>query len=401
MLYLSVLFASLGGFLFGYQTGIIAGALHFIANEFSLGRFQQSNLVSSILMGALLGSLIAGTLADKYGRKATIAFSSIIFLIASLLSAFAGSYESLLLFRFISGIGVGIVSLICPLYIAEISPAERRGSLVCVNQFAVTVGILSSYIFSYMLSVSGNWRLMLGIGALPALIQIFFLFFVSDTPKSTAPKEKWNTFFEHISKKVLFIGIALNIFQQITGINVVIYFAPIIFLEAGFDGPSLALYASISIAIINVFASVISIWLLDKVGRRLFLLIGMLGMGLSLVFLSLAFLTGMSAIDKIAPFCLMAYVAFFAIGIGPITAIFIAEVFPLKLRGKAMSIATFANWGSNYLVSLTFLTLVGNFGIGKTFSLYALLSLLAFYFIYLFIRETKGKSLDELETLYK
>lgn len=388
MLYFALFTASLGGFLFGYQIAIIAGSIPFIAKVFVLTTFQEGFLVSILLIGALFGSLMAGKLADKLGRKLTIGLSAFIFFIASIASFFASSYDFLSISRFITGIAIGISSVVCPLYIAEISPREKRGSLVSVYQLAIALGILSAYISSYRLSFEGNWRLMFALGGVPAFLQLLGLLWIKDSLKKQEIFKK-----QRIAIKTLIIGVGLSIFQQITGINAVIYFAPKIFEQAGYTDVSASLYATIGIGIINVFATLVSVWLLDKVGRRPFLLVGSLGMALSLVVLAFAFYTNQLNIDQIAPISLMAYVAFFAIGLGPVVWVVISEIYPLQVRSKAMSIAIFANWSFNYLISLTFLSLIEILSIALTFFLFAAICILCFWFIYKSVPETKGKKL--------
>ncbi|MBS0604259.1 MAG: sugar porter family MFS transporter [Verrucomicrobia bacterium] len=426
--------AAFGGFLYGFHTGIISGALIFLTPAYQLSIVDQGMVVSIILLGGLFGALVSGTLADLFGRKRTIALTSTLFIAGAAIIALSNSYETLLLGRFISGLGVGIISLSGPLYLAEISPPHYRGSFVSLFQLAITLGILASFAVNYIFAGSSDWRWMFAMGIFPAVLQMIALFFLPETPawlfkkglekfalstlgrlrkdkhwlkqvdamKLAAKPHKsgaWKTLISLKLRFILIVGLILSAFQQITGINTVIFYAPKIFEEAGFASATGAIVASLGIGVINVLATLFSVWLLDKVGRRVLLLVGIAGMVVSLGFLAFAFFTESQFIDKIAVGSLMAYVSFFAIGLGPVTWVILSEIYPLKVRGAAMTVAIFTNWACNYLVALTFLDFIKVLGPHGTFFLYSLISIVAFWFIYRFIPETKGKSLEEIETL--
>lgn len=392
----SVLIATLGGFLFGYNTSVISGALLFLAKEFSLPALEEGFVVSIILLGALLGACCSGYFADRLGRRKTLFFNGVIYFTGILVTTFANTIDFLLMGRFVTGVGVGISSMVVPLYLAEISPAKWRGALVALNQLMVTIGILIAYVMNYIFSSTENWRWMFGIALIPTLIQIAGLKFLPDSVYISKMNRKEKKSLRTI-KKALLVGIFLSIFQQITGINAVIYYASKIFQMAGYASASSATLVTIGIGIINVLATVFSVWVMDRKGRRWLLLTGIGGMIISLGMIATAFLTGWTSIDLLAPLSLMAYISFFAIGLGPVTWVFLAEIYPLELRGRAMSIAMFINWLSNYLISLTFLKLVAIVGIGTTFALYGFISLIAYFFVRSFIPETKGKTLEEIQ----
>lgn len=433
-LFFVVIVAAFGGFLFGYHTGIISAALIYITPTFKLTIAQQGMLVSLILVGALFSALLAGGLADKIGRRRTIAITSALFIIGATINALSRSYEMLLLGRVITGFGVGIVSVCGPLYLAEVSPPRHRGTFVAFYQLAISLGILSSFVVGYLFSTSEDWRWMFAIGIFPALLQMLALFFLPDTPawlfkqglhnrailtlgrlrkdkewmhqvdamKSAANPQKigsWKMLFSKQLRFVLLIGILLSSFQQITGVNIIIYYAPKIFQTAGFASTNGALLATLSIGIINVIATALSSWLLDKTGRRKLLITGSAGMALGLGFLATAFFVQSAMIGIIAVISLMAYVAFFAIGLGPVTWVVISEIYPLSIRGKAMTISLFVNWLFNYLVSLTFLDLIQKIGSEGTFFMYAVICIIAFAFVSRYLPETKGKTLEEIEAL--
>lgn len=426
--------ATLSGLLFGYHMAVISGALIFLSPAFHLGLAEQEVVVSILLIGSIVGAAVAGTLADKLGRQKTLLIASVVFILGALTIGFSPTYVWLIVGRLISGFAVGLVSLAAPLYIAEISPPQLRGTFVSLHQLAITVGILLSFFVDYLLASSSSWRLMFIVGAIPALIQLVCLFFLGETPpwlfkrgkesqavallqklrlgkgwmhqidamKQVASPHKtggWKHLLTPKVRFVLLIGLFLSVFQQITGINTVTYYAPKIFEFAGAESASIALAATLMVGIVNVVATAVAVWLLDRVGRRILLLIGSAGMVISLLLLSAAFFFHSAWTQTTALLSVMGYVAFFAIGLGPVTWVLLSELYPLKIRSHAMTVAMFSNWGSNYLISMTFLGLVQRWGAEGTFLLYAFMSLIAFWFIFRYVPETKGKSLEEIESI--
>jgi sugar porter (SP) family MFS transporter len=427
--------ACLGGLLFGYFTAVISGVLLFVSSAFALNLHEQSMVVSILLIGGMLGTALGGSSCERFGRRFTMLLSATIFIISGITLAFADSYYALLLGRFLGGIAVGLASLASPLYIAEISPPRLRGTLVSCYQLAITLGILISFLVNYWLASENAWRLMCGLGIVPAIAQLFVLFFIADTPawllrqgkeaqalqilqkiyfnpllqqnhlaaiKKAAipqPSQGATLLSSRNTRLILCIGITLSVFQQITGINTVFYYAPKIFAAAGFTSTASALFATLGVGIINVLATIISVWLLDRAGRRALLLVGSAGMSLALLSLACAFFLQNSNTGTIALVSLMLYVTCFALSLGPVTWVLLSEIFPLKIRSKAMSAAVVANWASNYLVSLVFLDLVAKLTPGGTFLLFAVISVLSFIFVQRWIPETKGKSLEEIEAL--
>ena len=388
--------------------------------------------MSILLIGAMVGALGSGTLADWLGRKKTMALTAFLFIVGALITAASDAYTIVLLGRFITGIAVGTISLLSPLYLAEVSPAHFRGRFVSLYQLFITLGILGAFLVNYLFASSGDWRWMFLIGAFPAALQLILLFFIPETPswllkkgradlaakvfgrlrkdrkwqqqieemktlEGPQKKGRWKDIFSSKYRFVLIIGLILSACQQITGINTVIYYAPVIFQNAGFSSVAGATLATLGIGVINVIATIISVSLLDRAGRRLFLLIGSAGMALSLIFLSFVFFQQSPSIDRLAVGSLMAYVAFFAIGLGPVTFVLISEIYPMKIRAKAMTVAIFVNWFANYWVSLTFLDLVNRFGQAGTFLLYAVISIATFLFVLRWVPETKNQTLEELE----
>jgi MFS transporter, SP family, arabinose:H+ symporter len=429
------LVAAMGGLLFGFDTGVISGAIPFVTENFALNAHQEGFAVSNLLIGCILGASTAGILSDKFGRKKILIASAIFFLVSALLSAFPRTFVELVIARFIGGYGVGMASMLSPLYIAEISPARIRGRLVSLNQFTIVGGILLSYLANWLLVDIGpsNWRWMFASEALPACLFLFTLFAVPESPrwlvkqgrldqalkiltkiggkkhaeveiseiKSTIDNENESILdlFKPGLRLVLMIGVLLAVFQQITGINTVIYYAPKIFMRAGYESASSALLAQVIVGITNFVCTIIAIVSIDRFGRKPLLLIGLAGMGVSFACAGFAF--GSETIGAtwiLLPIIL--YVAFFAMSLGPVVWVLLSEIFPTKIRGRAMSIATMVLWVSCFLVAQTFPWLVELIE-GKTFYLFAVICIAAFVFVHFMITETKGKTLEEIEKLWE
>jgi SP family galactose:H+ symporter-like MFS transporter len=423
--------AALAGLLFGFDTGVISGAILFIKGEFGLTPFTEELLVSAALVGAVCGSILSGRLTDLIGRKRAILITAGIFTGGSILCAVATSMGALIAGRITIGLAIGVASYTAPLYIGEMAPPHLRGGLVTLNQLAITVGILLAYVVDAGFAPDGKWRLMFGFGVLPALALGLGIAMLPESPrwlllhqhKEEALKilsriretkeitVEVNDILEHaeaghghltdlfspVVVRVLFCGIALAIIQQVTGINTVIYYAPTIFQQAGFQSAEGSIIATAGVGLVNVLMTIISIPLLDRVGRRPLLLASLGGMSLSLTALGLGFAVGGAALKWIGVLSLAIYIASFAIGLGPVFWLLISEIFPLKIRGQAASVATMANWLSNFLVSLTFLSLLNRLGSVWTFLLYAVLSLAGLWFCVRFVPETKGVPLERIE----
>jgi len=426
------IFAALGGFLFGYDTGVVSGALLFIKQDFHLSISQQEWVVSSMLITATLGALCAGPATDAIGRRKVIVAASVLFIIGSFCLALAPSYNWLLVGRMAVGLAVGFSSTAVPLYIAEISPANHRGMLVTVNQLFITIGILSAYIINYCFAETLNgWRWMFGLAAVPSIIQCIGMIFFPDTPrflltkgctkeakavlkatriqkhltqdferiKKDLAKQK-GTWAELFSRKVapaLGIAISLQVFQQLTGINTVIYYAPEIFQAAGFKGASSALAATMGVGAINVIMTLVALPLLDRWGRRPMLFTGLSGMIVALFSISAAFFfPSIAALKVVSVIALMLFVGSFAVGLGPMPWLIPSEILPTKIRGRASSLSVVGNWGSNFLVASVFLTLIHSIGVGMTFGLFGLLGIVALAFFYSVLPETKDKTLEEI-----
>ncbi len=398
--------AAIGGILFGYNTSVISGVLLFVTTDFQLSTIQQEVIVSTLLIGALIGALSGGFIADFFGRKKTLFFTLLLFFIGVFTLTESAGFNTLLVGRFISGVAVGIVSMAVPLYIAEMSPPENRGKLVSLNQLCITLGILIAYIVTYLYAGKSDWRSMFSFAFFPIGAQFLGLFFIPETPswkekkRETVQKGEWRQLFSSSVRKPFLIGIGMAVFQSITGINTVIYYAPQIFQLAGYQAAQTALFATMLIGIVNVLVTIVSLWLIDRIGRRPLLILGLIGMGASLLLLALAFFTRGPITGPMALFGLLIYVAFFAVSLGPVAWLLISEVYPLAIRGRAMGIATFSNWVANYFVSLTFLTLIQVLGSSGTFALYAFICFLGLWFVIKLIPETKGKTFEQIQQFW-
>lgn len=430
--YVAAAVAAIGGILFGFDTGIISGAILFVQQDFSMTLSERSWAVSIVLVGAIIGSASGGYLSDKLGRRKSIISSAVLVIIGT--AVIAASSDIYLFFagRFVIGTGIGIASFISPMYISEVAPKSIRGAMVSLTQLMVTVGILVAYLVSLYFSPSGNWKAMFLAAVIPAAALLIGMIVLPSSPrwlvfkgkidnakrvaeefsydkekadeaihqmeveneeqKNTKINELWSP----AIRRLAVIGIMLAILQQATGINTVIYFAPTIFEFAGYADAAASIAASVGVGIVNVILTIISIFLVDRVGRRPLLLISLSGMILSLLGLSAVFTIGAASLGVYTAVFLMAYIASFAIGLGPIFWLLIAEIYPLRVRGKAMSVATVANWASNFIISLTFLGLVGLLGTNGVFFIYAIVGVFSLIFVWKFIPETKGLSLEEI-----
>src|SRR6059058_3960470 len=435
--YIAASFAALGGLLFGYDTGVISGALIFIKREFGLTTAAEEIVVSGVLLGATIGAIAGGKAADLFGRRRVLLVTAAIFGIGALASAVAPSPAILIASRVVLGLAIGLASTNVPVYLSEVAPSHVRGWIVSLFQLAVTVGIVVAYLTDYAFASIKGWRWMLGLAVAPALVFGAGMFFLPETPRwlirgghnevahrvlvrirdvadvnveieeikaslaQQAESGHWTDLLHRQVRPALVVGLGLAIFQQITGINTVIYYAPKILQAAGFNSASGAILATVGVGVVNVGMTVIAMYLVDRAGRRPLLLIGIAGMIVTLGMLGLSFRSPSGQLAWIAVICLMGYVASFAIGLGPIFWLLIAEIYPLKIRGVAEGTAATFNWGSNLIVSLTFLTLVEKLGASSTFLLYGLASVASWLFAYYFVPETKGRTLEQIEAFWR
>jgi sugar porter (SP) family MFS transporter len=436
--------AAVGGLLFGYDTGVISGAILFIKRDFALSEGMEGLTVGAVTLGALVGAFVAGVVADALGRRATNIGAGLLFVVSSLVCAVATGSEMLIAGRFLVGVAIGLASVAAPMYIAEVAPAGARGTLVSVFQLAVTVGILVSYAVDTSLAASGSWRWMLGLAVIPGAMLALGMLPLPDSPRWLVKRGRegdahavlhqirpaaevdpelaeiraalaeegvgsWSDLLDPALRPPLVIGIGLAVFQQVTGINAVIYYAPQIFQRAGFASDSVALAATMGIGVINVLATFIAIFLVDRLGRRPLLVAGVLGMVASLAVLALAFAEGGaggapdagSMLGVATAVCLAIYIVCFAFSLGPVVWLMISEIYPYRNRPQAVAVSTAANWGANFVVSLTFPLMQAHLGSSTTFWTYAGLGVLTFVFVWLRVPETKGKTLEEISALWR
>src|SRR5215469_2167231 len=432
-LILVCLVGAAGGFLFGFDTSVISGVIEYIAspNVYNLDEIAKGWTVSSIIIGCMIDCVFAGPSSSRFGRKKTLILTALIFLASSLGCATAHQLSVFVTYRIIAGIAVGAASMLAPIYIAELSPPQHRGKLVSLNLFAIFLGQFSAFYSNYFLrNVGGenNWRWMLAVMAVPSFLLFVFLLFVPESPRWLAEKNQndlamsvltringpaeanreFNEIKEtiHASKgrlmelfrrrmfRILMIGILLAVFQQVTGINVVMYYAPSIFKSAGF-GTDSALLQTALMGMVNLTFAVVSMFFVDKMGRKPLMVIGSIGMSIAMTLLALVFITG-HAKGYFVLVCIMAYLAAFGFSLGPVVFVLISEIFPNRLRSYAVAIATFALWGANFVVSLTFPFLLKNLG-GYSFVIYGSMCVLCLLFVLKYVEETKGKTLEEIE----
>lgn len=425
--------AALGGLLFGYDTGVISGAILFITKDFALPSKVQAFTISVVLLGCIGGSAVAGAAADRIGRRWTLFGAGIIFFSGAIVSAFTPNEAILLAGRFVVGIGIGFSSVVAPLYISEVAPASVRGALVSLYQFAITVGILAAYLADYALAPAAQWRWMLGLAVIPSVILMAGMIGMPESPRylfkmeravrarqslvsiyrdAVAESAEELSILESLRARseglealrrpeirlALFIGIALAVLQQITGINTVIYYGPQIFHMAGIGSATTSILAQSLVGTVNCGMTLVAIFFVDRVGRKPLLYLGLTGMFLALATLAYAFaqphLSG--SLAAIALGSMMVYVGCFAFSLGPIVWLLISEIFPLRVRALGMSVCTLANWVGNFLVSQFFLTMVERLGRPVTFWIYAALCVVTLLFVRAMVPETKQELLERI-----
>lgn len=438
-LYIVAIVASLGGLLSGYDTGVISGALLFINETWVLPDTLQGFLVSSVLIGAVIGAATNGILADIFGRKKIIMATAVIFILGSILCAFAPNVYVLILSRIFVGFAVGIVNFVVPLYLSEVSPKNLRGTLVSLYQWAITAGILFSYFINAVFAQAVyNWRWMLFAGVVPGLVLFIGMCFMSDTPRWLVSKNRDDeakkvfskiepdiepekeiaeikeTLVDNRQEKAFslkkwmimpfVVGIGIMFAQICTGINTIIYYAPTIFKTAGFDSNLTAIYATTGIGVVNFIMTIVAVFFTDRIGRKPLLYFGLTGVMLSLFALGTSFaFAGVlgSSLKWVAVGSLVTYIICFAMSLGPIGWILVSEVFPLRIRGIAMSVCTVSNFAFNFFVVGSFPVLLHRIGGAWTFWIFGIVSILCIIFVYFFVPETKGISLEEIESNWR
>jgi sugar porter (SP) family MFS transporter len=426
--------AALGGLLFGYDTGVISGALLFIGDDFQLNAFLEGFIVSSLLLGAVVGAGISGALSDRLGRRTIILIAAVIFAIGAVGAALSPNVATLICFRAVLGLGVGAASALVPAYISESAPTDVRGSLSTLFQLAITVGILLAYLVNAAFATAGDWRWPVGLAFVPAVVLFVGMYFLPETPRWLVSKDRdeearrvlgrtrteeeveselrsiqraeeeqgeqagYRELLAPWVRPMLIVGIGLAVFQQLVGINTVIYYAPTIIESTGLESAASVL-ATVGIGVVNVLMTVVAILVVDRVGRKPLLLVGLAGMVVSLGLIGAAFaFSGLSGIGSWVTLAgLMLYIASFAVSFGPLLWVMLPEIFPLKARGSGTGVSALSNWGANFVVAQAFLPLVGLIGRASVFWILAGICILAALFIYFLVPETRGRSLEQIE----
>ena len=430
---LIAVFSTIAGLLFGFDTGIISGALAFIQHSFHIQdqRILES-IVSAVPLGALIGAIFSKSSSRRIGRRQSIINTAILFVIGTIFAIFAPNIWMLLIGRLLMGFAVGLSSMVVPMYLSEVAPANHRGAIVFCYQLAITLGLLLAFIINLAFAHQENWRAMFAIGLIPSILLGVGMLFLPASPRWLVLSGKESSARrvlqklrqpEHVESelnaikisahhqqlglrnlvKKPFRGLALLtfslfMFQQLTGINTIMYYAPTIYKYAGFHGNTGQLIASAADGIVFVLATIVSIFLVDQIGRRILFKIGYIGMIICLLLLA-ADLHGMIHYDmgKIALLAALSYLIFFGISMGPLPYLLMSELFPLNIKSTGMALASCANWGFNVLVSSTFLSLIHAIGISMTFLGYAICTLIGLIIAYYFVPETKGTTLDNIE----
>lgn len=430
-LYFICLIATMGGLMFGFDVAIISGAVPFIQPYFGWNELQLGWGVSSLLVGAIIGAFGSGILSDMYGRKKVLIFVALFFAVSCTFTALATSSVIFITARVFGGLAVGAASVLSPMYVAEVAPPRNRGMLVAIYQLAIVLGILCSYTINYGLhGIDNNWRWMFATGILPSVLFFIGLFFIPESPRwlykagrkddslkvltriggeSLANSEiqeiadslkgdhtsvSISELFKPGVRKVMITGFILAVLVQVSGINTIVDYAPKILLAAGVEINNALLQTSF-VGFINFVFTFVAILFIDKVGRRTLYLIGSMGMFVTLVMLAISFYLKMEGIFTLI--CILMFIAFFASCIGPVFWTLVSEIFPNRIRGKALAFASFTQWIFNFLIVLLFPHFLASLGGTITFLFLAVMSFLQLLFTYLYIPETKGKSLEEIE----
>jgi sugar porter (SP) family MFS transporter len=430
------LIAGLGGVLYGFDMGIIAAALVFVRESFTLSTRMQEIVVSIVLVGAMSGSLAGGEIADRIGRRATLLWGGALFLVGSVLAPLSPNVATLITARALLGVAIGFTSVTAPVYVSELAPPRSRGTLIGLYQFALTAGIALADLCGYWLAGQHAWRLMFGLGAVPAALFLLLVLTLPESPRwlfaQNRPAEatsalssfsddaaarllideirsalaiplerRWRALWSPAVRASLLIAVGFTVLQQVTGINTIIYYGPQIFALAGIASNKNAIFATLLVAVTNMLATVIALVLVDRVGRKPLLYVGACGMTASLLLLAYSFHSPnafKAAPGVVATICLIVYIACFAFSMGPIAWILASEVFPLRVRGRGIAAASLGSGASNFVVSLTFLSLVKAAGNSVTFLIYAAFCIITLLFIRFIVPETKGRELETISS---
>lgn len=434
---LASIVAATSGLLFGFDIAVINGAIIFLREQFRLSEVQMELAASSLLIGCVFGASGAGWLSDRFGRRRTLMVTAVLFTVSAVWAAVPRTLNEFMLARFVGGLAIGAASLLAPLYIAEVAPARHRGRLVSLNQMAIVTGILLAYLVNWLLSFSGpgSWRWMFASAAFPSAAFLIALFFVPESPRwltetgqedtaldvltrvngrpaalrvlddiKAAISEESGTLGELLQpglRRALFLAVAMAVLQQITGINTVLFYGSVIFKEqVGGQSDSAAIGANVAIGLVNFLATIVALWVIDKAGRRPLLMISAGVMAICQAALGAAFLLSPPPAYLVLGIMLVCGAAF-AVGLGPGTWVLMAEIFPTRVRGRAMSIATVSLWAACTALTMTFLTLARALTPTGAFWVYGVMCVITFFVVWRMLPETKGKTLEEIERFWK
>ncbi|MGJ5699282.1 sugar porter family MFS transporter [Staphylococcus chromogenes] len=422
---------ALGGLLYGYDMGVISGALLYLKNDIPLTPNMQGLVVASMLFGAIFGSGFSGPLSEKLGRRRLVFIISIIFIVGTLVLALAPTVEIVVLGRFIIGLAVGGSTAIVPVYLSELAPTDARGSLSSLNQLMITIGILSSYLVNYALSPFEAWRWMLGLAVVPSFILMIGVIFMPESPRwllekrgekaardvmkltypdheidieianmkkiSSISESTWDVLKSPWLRTTIIIGSVFALLQQLIGINAIIHYAPTIFHKAGL-GDSASILSTVGIGVVNVLVTIVAILIIDKIDRKKLLMMGNLGMVFSLLAMSLLiWLLGVDASVWIIIVCLALFIVFFGLSWGPVLWVMLPELFPMRARGAATGIAALVLSIGSLLVAYLFPIISSVLNVQQVFLIFAVIGIIAFFFVMKFLPETRGRSLEQIE----
>src|SRR5262245_481877 len=435
MIYFLASVAAIAGFLFGYDEGVIAVAGPLLENDFTMSPAVKGFMTAAVPLGALVAAVFAGPIADRFGRRRVLMTAAALFTLGALIASTITAIWMLVLARLVLELAIGVAAVAAPLYIAEAAPLKKRGGMVATYQLAITIGILVSYLTGLVVTGAGMWRVMFGLGAVPGLLFLIGLTFLPESPRWLVLKgfaaeakaslqrlrdERWDVqgeieemvatakaeagrkvgyraLFEPTVRPALIVAVGLFFLQQLSGINAVIYYAPEIFDKAGFDSADTQILATVGIGTVNFATTVLAMFLIDRLGRRPLLILGFAGTAATMLIIALAVVNAGIIPSWLVIVMLLLYIASFAISVGPLPHVMMSEIFPLRVRGPGMSMASISNWGFNFVVVFAFPVMLAGPGLAFTFTLFAVICLGGIAFTLLRVPETTGYSLEAIE----
>ncbi len=438
MIYFLAFVAAIAGFLFGYDEGVIAVARASLEKDLPMSPLVGGFMTAAVPLGALVAASVAGPISDRFGRRSVLMAAAALFAVGALMAASINTVSLLIIARFVLGIAIGMAAVAAPLYIAECAPLKSRGAMVSTYQLAITVGILASYLTGVVIddeAAKGMWRIMFGLGIVPGVLFLAGLALLPESPRwlvrQQRPQEAraslarlrgpgaevdgevaemvrsvkaelnqpvgYGALLEPAIRPALIVGVGLFFLQQLSGINAVIYYAPEIFSHAGFDSTRTQMLATIGVGVVNVATTVLAMFLIDRLGRRPLMVIGLLGAAITMLAIALGVVFPQAVPSWLIIAMLLLYIASFAVAIGPLPHLLMSEIFPLRVRGPGMSMASLSNWGFNFVVVFTFPLMLAGPGLAFTFTLFAVICLGGIAFTLTRVPETTGHSLEAIE----